>query len=113
VVDPPHAARSRPQPISSVPTTGRDRFTVPLPDPLTSLVGREREAAAVCALLLDQDVRLLMMTGPGGVGKTRLALEAARRVAEDFPDGDAFVPLAPVADAGLVAPTIAQVLGVR
>ena len=87
--------------------------TAILPAPLTPLVGREREAAALCDRLRREEVRLVTLTGPGGVGKTRLATAVAGRLAEGFPDGLAFVGLAPVADPGLVAPTIAQALGVR
>ncbi len=81
--------------------------------PLTALVGREREAGEVTALLRDEGVRLLTLTGPGGVGKTRLALDVAANVAGSFPDGVRFVALAPVTDPGLVLPTIAQALGAR
>ena len=83
------------------------------PAPLTSLVGREREVAAVAALLSRPDVRLLTLIGPGGVGKTRLALAVAAEVAPGFADGAAVVPLAPVHDPELVIPTIARALGVR
>ena len=84
-----------------------------LPVRLTRLVGRERELAAICDVLQQDDVRLLTLTGPGGVGKTHLALQSAADVADDFPDGVRFVDLAPITEPDLVASTIAHVLGVR
>lgn len=84
-----------------------------LPAPPTPLIGREREAREVGELLSRKETRLLTLIGPGGIGKTRLALEVARDAVGDFPDGVAFVPLAPLSDADLVVPTTAQTLGLK
>lgn len=83
-----------------------------LPVAMTSLVGRASEIAALVRVLRDGE-RLLTLTGPGGVGKTRLAVAAASAVAGDFTGGVWFVGLAGIADPGLVAQTIAHELGVR
>ncbi len=84
-----------------------------LAGPPTPLVGRERELAEIKNFLRRQEVRLLTLTGTGGVGKTRLALEAAREAAGIFPDGAVFVALAPLNDPALVILTIARSLGLR
>jgi predicted ATPase/class 3 adenylate cyclase/Tfp pilus assembly protein PilF len=83
-----------------------------LPVQLTPFIGREREVTAVRERLLDPQTRLLTLTGPGGTGKTRLALQVAAEVLEAFPDGVFFVNLAPINDPALVLPTIAQALEV-
>ena len=92
----------------------RRRKTMPtLAQPLTSLVGRKREVADALRLLRHKHVRLLTLTGPPGVGKTRLCIEIAYKVAGSFDDSVFFVPLAPISDPGLVASSIAQALNIR
>jgi predicted ATPase/class 3 adenylate cyclase len=82
-----------------------------LPVPATPFLGRERELADVAELLAQDNARLLTLTGPGGTGKTRLALQAAGMASDAYPDGVWWVPLAPLRDPELVLPTAAQVLG--
>jgi predicted ATPase/DNA-binding SARP family transcriptional activator len=84
-----------------------------LPAPATSLVGRARELTEIVALLRDESPRLLTLTGAGGIGKTRLALQAASNVVDRFADGVFFVALAPLSDSALVSSTIARRLGVQ
>jgi predicted ATPase/DNA-binding XRE family transcriptional regulator len=87
----------------------------PLPGHATAIVGRERELAGIAGLLTAPETRLLTLTGPGGVGKTRLATEAARTLLDRgrFRDGVAFVELAPLTDPALVLTAAAQALGLR
>jgi predicted ATPase/DNA-binding NarL/FixJ family response regulator len=84
-----------------------------LPVPLTPLVGREREVAALVDLLHGDEVRLLTLTGPAGIGKTRLAIELATEAADGFADGVALVELAPLTEPSLVAQEVATAVGVR
>jgi predicted ATPase/DNA-binding SARP family transcriptional activator len=93
------------------PVTPPQPSNTNLPVPLTSFVGREAEITEVAHLL--QTTRLLTLSGPGGTGKTRLALEAATKLLNDYPNGVWLVELAPLADPTLVAQTMAATLGVR
>ncbi len=93
------------------PTSNVDGVPGNLPAQPTPFIGREHEIAVVRACLLDPETRLLTLTGPGGVGKTRLALQTAAAARAGFANGVVFVALAALADADLVLPTVAQALG--
>ncbi|MEO7911235.1 MAG: tetratricopeptide repeat protein [Roseiflexaceae bacterium] len=104
---PPLSMRS----ITNMPTTARR--TGHLPAPMTSFIGRAWEIATVGTRMRTSAVRLLTLTGAGGVGKTRLALQIGSALHDAFPNGVWFVNLAPIHDPALVLPAIAQTLGVR
>ena len=91
----------------------RSLYLTNLPVPATVFLGRERELGEVAGLLRRDDVRVLTLTGPGGMGKTRLALQAAAEVADDHRDGVWWTPLAELRDPALVLPSVAQALDVR
>jgi predicted ATPase len=82
-----------------------------LPVPATPFLGREAELADLSVLVMREDVRLVTLTGPGGTGKTRLALQAAAATADDYPGGVWWVPLAPLRDPALVLESAAKALG--
>jgi predicted ATPase/DNA-binding CsgD family transcriptional regulator len=102
------AARGR----SVVIAVSQRRWGSPPPSPLTPLIGRRQELADACAMLRRGATRLLTLTGPGGIGKTRLALEIAATLDDDFDDGVVWVPLAAVSDPDSVIPTIAASVGI-
>jgi predicted ATPase/class 3 adenylate cyclase len=100
-------------PVEFPPLRTLDVYRNNLPLQPTPLVGREKEVAQVCDLLRRAETRLLTLTGPGGTGKTRLALQAAADLLEDFTDGTFFVPLATLSEAQQFPPALAEKLGVR
>src|SRR4051794_25113143 len=99
-----------PVPLPSISAEDTERVAT-LPLPRTRLIGREQESATLRELVLRDEIGLVTLTGPGGVGKTRLALHVAADLVAAFADGVRFVPLAAIRDPELVLPTIAQTLG--
>ena len=99
---------NRLSPLTTAGSLAVPRATLPIPP--TPLIGRGQETTIVCDLLRQKEVRLVTLTGPAGVGKTRLSLQIATELEEHFPDGIFFVPLAPVNTPDQVIPTINQVL---
>jgi predicted ATPase len=91
---------------------GSQRRSSSLPGVLTPLLGRVRESEVIRSLILTQGHRLVTLTGPGGVGKTRLALHLAQLLLDDFEDRVVYVRLASIHDPALVVPAIGQALGV-
>jgi predicted ATPase/transcriptional regulator with XRE-family HTH domain len=102
-----------PNQIADLPAYTEAAWRTTLPTPLTSLIGRKLEVAQVCRIVRTPDVRLVTLTGPGGVGKTRLALQGTVELLDDFADGIFFVNLASITDADLLASVIAQTLELR
>ena len=91
----------------------RSRPTAPLPRPTTRLIGRDTDVAQVLDLLVDPDVRMVTIVGPGGIGKSRLAVTVAEGAKQRYPDGVAYVELASLREPSLVLPTIAKTLGIE
>ena len=102
-----------PEVVPTLPAAGDRLPPYTLPPQPTRMIDREEDLARLGNLLAQEESRLLTLTGPGGVGKTRLAIAAAERARQRFPGGVWFVDLTPLADPALVLPTIARVVGLR
>jgi predicted ATPase/class 3 adenylate cyclase len=93
------------------PLKAPERYPSSLPLQPTPLIGREREVEEICRRLRSTEVRVLTLTGPGGTGKTRVSVQAASELKDEYEDGVFFVALAAIADPSLVVPTVARTLG--
>lgn len=110
---PPAAMPAAPTVAPVRPLAAESLGPAPIPMELSSFVGRNKELASITQLLLRPDVRLLTVTGPPGIGKTRLALQAAEQLRGEYAGDVVFVNLTPIVDPNLVIPTIAHALGVH
>jgi predicted ATPase/transcriptional regulator with XRE-family HTH domain len=106
-------AAARPAVWQEAPTDSKRSPLVSFPAPLTRLIGREADVMTLQGRLQDDAIRLLTLTGPGGVGKTRLAVEVASGLHETFPDGVVFADLTSLTEPDLVVPAVATALGIR
>jgi ATP-dependent Clp protease ATP-binding subunit ClpA len=111
MAEPTPVDRTRVSPVWPVSVPDRDPLRSLPPSPLTSFIGRDREVGAVADQMRRPDVHLITLTGPGGVGKTRLALQVAEALKADF-GGVTWIDLAPLDDPALVAPAVAAAVGV-
>jgi len=97
--------------LADLPARESDRRRNNLPVQRTAFIGRECETADLCQLLSRPDIHLVTLTGPGGIGKTRLALQSAGEMADQFPSGVCFVALSAIGEPGLIVSAIAQAVG--
>lgn len=107
----PDTARSWDVPSTLIPLDPR-HWVAPPPVPLTPFIGRERDVTAACAALRREDVRLLTLTGTGGIGKTRLALQIAAEMAQDYPGAVAWVGLADLSEPDEIPAALANALSI-
>jgi len=110
---PSSLASISPHPAPVKETESEPSAVIPLPVPLTPLLGREDEVASLKEILLHRGIRLVTIIGPPGVGKTRLALHVAEQLFDQFPDGAVFVDLSPITDVEQVLPAIAEAMGLK